>query len=183
VDKDNCLYPIVVNNLKQTMKGTIIVLIFSIFLTSCGGDDYYNLGIYQAKQGNHKKAIEFFTKTIEKNPNDFDAFYNRAVSRQTIGGMENEAISDYTNVIELKPNDFDAFMNRGVANMRIGNYEKAISDYKKTIQINPDYSLTYANLGNVYKILSNNEMACENWKKSLNLGNENVQLRIKLNCE
>jgi tetratricopeptide (TPR) repeat protein len=160
----------------------IIILTLIITFFSCNGTDNYNLGIYQARQGNQEKAIEYFSKAIEDNPEYSDAYYNRAYAQQLIGGKENQIITDYTKSLELNPNDNEAYMNRGLIYMKMGNNEKAISDYKESIRIKPDYSIVYANLGNAYKLNSDNEKACETWKKSLELGNENVQLRLKLNC-
>jgi len=175
----------VVNNLRQTLKKIIkygfLTVAFLIF--SCNGADYYNLGIYQARQGNQEKAIEYFTKSIEVNPKDADSYYNRAYAQHLLGGKEKQTISDYSKSLELNPNDYEAHMNRGLIYMKMGNNEKAISDYKESIRIKPDCSIVYGNLGNAYKLNSDNEKACENWKKSLELGNKNVQLRIKLNCE
>jgi len=167
--------------MKRVVKYGLLILTLAIF--SCNGNDYYNLGIYQARQGDQEKAIEYFTKAIEDNPKDANAYYNRAYAQQLLGGKEKQTISDYSKSLELNPNDNEAHMNRGLIYMKMGNNEKAIFDYKKSIQIKPDYSVVYGNLGNAYKLNSDNEKACENWKKSLELGNENVRQRIKLNCE
>jgi tetratricopeptide (TPR) repeat protein len=158
-------------------------LTFVLVFFSCNGADYYNLGIYQARQGNQEKAIEYFTKAIEVNPKDADAYYNRAYAQHLLGGKEKQTISDYSKSLELNPNDNEAHMNRGLIYMKMGNQEKAISDYKESIRIKPDYAIVYANLGNTYKLNLDNEKACENWKKSLELGNENVRQRLTLNCE
>ncbi|PHS63358.1 MAG: hypothetical protein COB12_09420 [Flavobacterium sp.] len=167
----------------EKIMRTIIILFFSILIVSCGGDDFHNLGVYQAKQGNFEKAIEYFSKAIEKNPKDAEAYYSRAHSQQTIGGNEEQIISDYTSSLKFNPNDNEAYMNRGVAKMKIGQNSEAISDYKKAIELNPNYDVVYANLGNAYKLNNNNDKACLNWKKSLNLGNESVRQRISLNCK
>ena len=152
-------------------------------MISCGGDDYFNLGVFQAKQGNYEKSIYFFSKAIEKNPNDAEAYYSRAYSQQKIGGKERNVISDYSKSLELHPNDYEAYMNRGVAYVKIRQYTEAISDYKKSIEIKSDYSIVYENLGNVYKLKNDNENACLNWKKSLSLGNKDAKKKIELNCE
>ena len=166
----------------RTLKNFIFLTIFTVLL-SCNGTDNYNLGIYNARQGNQEKAIEYFTKAIEDNPKYSDAYYNRAYEQQLIGGKEKQIISDYTKSLELNPNDNEAHMNRGLVFMKMGENDKAISDYKKSIEIKPDYPIVYANLGNAYKLKGDNEKACENWKKSLELGNRNVELRLNLNCE
>lgn len=108
-----------------------IIYLFSIFLLCCTGDDYYNLGIYEAKQGNHEKAIEYFSKAIEKNPKDNNAYFNRAYSQQLLGGKESKVIADYSKSLKLNPNDNEAYMNRGIIFMEEGKIDHAISDLKK----------------------------------------------------
>ncbi|OXA81088.1 Tetratricopeptide repeat-containing protein [Flavobacterium aquidurense] len=165
------------------MRKTITILLLSILLINCKGDDYFNLGIFQAKNENYEKSIYFFTKAIEQNPNDNEAYFNRAYSQQKIGGKQLNVIADYSKSIELNPNDNEAYMNRGFAYMEIKQYSKAIFDYKKSIEIKSDYALVYANLGNVYKLINDNENACLNWRKSLNLGNKKVKRALEQNCK
>ena len=167
----------------KSIKNSIIFFILSTLTISCGGDDYFNLGVFQAKNGNYEKSIYFFTKAIEQNPNDSEAYFNRAYSQQKIGGKEEQIISDYSKSLELNPNDYEAHMNRGIAYMKIQRYSEAIKDYEKSIKIKADYPIVYANLGNVYKLKNDNEKACLNWKKSLDMGNKEVLERIKQNCK
>src|SRR5687768_4606988 len=142
------------------MRYLITIITLTILFTNCGGDDYYNLGTYHAKQGDYKKAIEYFSKAIEKNPKDSEAYYSRAYSQQTIGGNENQVIADYTSSLKYNPNDNEAYMNRGVVKMAIGRTLEAIEDYEKSIELKPDYPIVYANLGNAYKLIFENEKAC-----------------------
>src|SRR5690554_3264871 len=101
------------------LRNFATIILISIFLTSCGGDDYYNIATFHAKNGDYEKAIEYFTKAIEKNPKDAEAYYSRAYSRQTINGNNQLIIADYTKSLEFNPNDHEAYMNRGVAKMAI----------------------------------------------------------------
>jgi tetratricopeptide (TPR) repeat protein len=165
------------------LRNIAVILFLSIFIASCGSDDYYNIATFHAKNGDYEKAIEYFTKAIDKNPKDAEAYYSRGYSRQTINGDNELVIADYTKSLEYNPNDHEAFMNRGVAKMGIRKTSEAIEDYKKSIEINPNNPIVYANLGNAFKLKYDNENACLNWGKSLELGNESVRQRIELNCK
>ena len=162
---------------------SFIIFLFSILITSCKGDDYYNLGVFHAKNGNYEKSVYYFSKVIEENPNDAEAYYQRAYSQQMIGGKERNVILDYSKSLELHPNDYEAYMNRGVAYMKIRRYTEAISDYKSSINIKSDYSKVYENLGNAYMLTNDKEQACANWKKSFSMGNKDAEIKIKINCE
>lgn len=48
-------------------------------------EDFYNLGIGQAKAGNWAEAAAHFRKAVEKNPKFGDAQYNLAVSYERAG--------------------------------------------------------------------------------------------------
>jgi len=61
--------------------GFRFLVLLAVILSSCKGDDYYNLGIFYGKKGDFKTAIEYFDKAIEKNPNDVDALHNRGNSK------------------------------------------------------------------------------------------------------
>lgn len=167
------------------MKYTLIFVIFLITMISCQGNDYFNLGVFQSKNGNYEKSIYFFTKAIEKNPNDNEAYYNRAYSQQKIGGKEQNVILDYSKSLEFNPNDFEAYNNRGVAYKKVKEYKKALSDFKMTIKLNPEYSLAFYNIGNLYALMKNKDSACVNFNKALNLGykDDNINLKIKVNCK
>ena len=167
------------------MHNTKLFLLFVLtitFLSGCAqSDNYYNMAIYELRQGNKEKGIEYLTKVIQENPNDTEAYYNLGVTRQEIG-KDSEAIFDYDNVIRLRPTDFEAIDNRGVAKMRLGKYDEAIEESKKALSVNPNYALAYSNIGNVYRIKLDFDKACENWHKALELGDENCREKIKINC-
>ncbi len=48
-------------------------------------EDFYNLGIGQARQGNWAEAAALFRKAVEKNPKFADAQYNLALSYERAG--------------------------------------------------------------------------------------------------
>ena len=168
----------IILKLKQ-LKHTLILLFVAIFF-SCQGNDYYNMGVYSAKHDNHKDAIKYFTKAIEKDANYVDALFNRAMSKQFIND-DKGAIIDYSFVIKMDSKDSEAYMNRGVSKMKLGKRAEAILDYEMAIKLNPKYTLSYYNLGNAHSLFEI-EKACENWKKAAILGHEKSKILIKEYC-
>ena len=53
-------------------------------MAESNGDFYYNRGNDKADKGDHYGAIIDFTKAIEINPKDDDAFFNRGNSKSAI---------------------------------------------------------------------------------------------------
>ena len=99
----------------------------------------------------YKKAIEFYSEAIEKDPKNCDAYFGRAYCYNEVGKYD-EAIQDLNKTIELNPKSDAAYCNRGVAYTNKGNYDKAIEDYEQALKLNPDDEMVKDNLEKVKNI-------------------------------
>ena len=68
-------------------------------------------GLLQGKFGNHKRAIPYFTKAIENNPNNADFYNNRGWSKFQLYD-DKGALRDFDKAIELNPNNKTFYINR-----------------------------------------------------------------------
>ena len=100
---------------------------------------FYNRGSDRAEQGDHYGAISDYTKAIEINPEDADAYYNRGLSKGTLKDYTGE-ISDYTKVIEIDPKYVDAYNNRSIAKENIGDIKGACLDAQKVVSLGDENS-------------------------------------------
>jgi Flp pilus assembly protein TadD len=116
--------------------------------------------------GEHDKAIEVYTKAIELDPNDAEAYNNRGLEYHNKGQYDS-AIGDYTKAIELDPNYFYAYNNRGNAYANKGQYDSAIEDYNKAIALNPNYASVYNNRGTAYSDNGQYDSAIEDFNKAI----------------
>ena len=71
-----------------------------------------------------------FTKAIAIDPDNVDAYYNRALAYDNLGNHQ-EAIKDFTKVIAINPDDTNAYYNRGYAQYLLGNLNQAEADASK----------------------------------------------------
>ena len=116
-------------------------------------------GFYEDLLNNQANVlINNFTDAINRDPQDAEAYYNRAFVHQSKSEPDyDQAISDYTRAIELKP-DFVAvaYNDRGTVYKRKDepDYDQAISDYTRAIELTPDLAVAYSNRGNAYCRLS-----------------------------
>ena len=109
-------------------------------------------GLYPIKmQDNFSMAIKDFSKAIDLNPLDEEAFYNRGIVHYIMKDYD-KAIKDYNEVIELNNEYENAYNGRGVAFYYQGQYEKAIKDYMKVIKLNPYNNEVYYNLALICKL-------------------------------
>lgn len=64
---------------------------------------YFYMGIALDEKGEHKKAIDFYTKAMKLRPNIADNYQNRGLAYYHMGDKE-KAIADYKKALELEPN-------------------------------------------------------------------------------
>ena len=136
--------------------------------TEYSADDYFYLGLTCQQREEHKKAIEYYDKAIEINPQDADTYHNRGYVKAD-SGNHTEAIQDYNKAIEINPQDTDAYYNRGNAKADLGNHTEAIKDFDKVIEINPQYAEAYYNRGHVKAELGNHKEAIKDFDKAIEI--------------
>ena len=96
----------------RKLKNFIFLTIFTVLL-SCNGTDNYNLGIYNARQGNQEKAIEYLE----------------------LASIAFLKYSDYIKSIEIKPDYPIVYANLGNAYKLKGDNEKACENWKKSLEL------------------------------------------------
>lgn len=97
------------------------------------------------KSTNFNEQIELFTKVIELEPNNLDAFFYRALAKYNLQDYTS-AILDYTTVIFYNP-DADSYYNRANSKFALQDYLGAKQDYTKALELNKDLIDATYNLG------------------------------------
>jgi len=144
--------------MKRAIVGVVIVMLIGLVVGSVGceqqTEDYNRLGIEQYEKGDYSKAIEYYNKTIESDPNYAFAYSNRGLAYAELKEYD-KAISDYDKALEIKPDYAVAYFNRGLAYLNLGPLgwgnpemvQKGIADLSKAIELNPEYADAYYNRG------------------------------------
>lgn len=104
--------------------------------------DYENAGLKDYENKDYKSAIENFNKVIEIDPNNKDAYFNRARAKSELGDSKG-SIEDNNKVIELKPDFSMAYNNRGWENFILKNHIEALKDFNKAIELEPRNAVAY----------------------------------------
>lgn len=110
---------------------------------------WFNKAYDEAHKGNHAKAVKYYSKAIELDPEDIDAYNNRGNAYRALNKFE-KAITDYSKVIELDSENVDAYNNRGISYHDLKKFKEAIRDYNKAIELEPSSVVSYANLLECY---------------------------------
>jgi tetratricopeptide (TPR) repeat protein len=128
---------------------------------------YFKQGITQSIVfQNFNLGVESFTKSIELNPNQSLAYYNRGYAYMKLDQIS-LAIQDLQKSIELDDLNKRAHLNLGKCYTLINQESKAISEYKKSISIDSNYSPAYYNLGISYDYNEEYQASIENYNRAV----------------
>ena len=85
---------------------------------------------------------------ISLNPNDSDAYYNKANSLRMLNRFE-ESVKSYNKAIELNPNYSEAYNNKGLALKYMNRIEESNKAFDRAIQLDQSNSSAYYNRNNI----------------------------------
>lgn len=115
------------------MKKIFIVACFGIMMTmvSCGPNPeksrmYLEKGLDYLYVSQFDESIEYFSKAIDCDPNNYEAYYNRGCAYSNNFNNE-QAFRDWNKAIELKPDFPDPYFNIGLIYRR--NKDQAMACY------------------------------------------------------
>ncbi len=128
--------------------------------------EYYSLG-YSHEKSDPEKAIEYYEKATQINPQYVEAYldWGNLLLNQ---GKPDEAKEKYEKCLELDPNYKLAYHNLGYL-MERSEPEVAIDYYNKAIALDPYYFEAYNSLGSVLLNSQKYEEAKKYFKKSLEI--------------
>lgn len=164
------------------IKFNLLVLVFAIvsslsIFSGCARVQQRNsitepfiiIGVAYERNGQHLKAISYFTKAIELDPSDDVAYYNRGISHGKMG-LHILAISDFTSAIELSPRDVTIYFNRAISYKKMGRYKEAVDRFTEAINLDPEYARAYLNRAAVYLTMKEYEKAWDDVNEIKELG-------------
>ncbi|MBP7862619.1 tetratricopeptide repeat protein [bacterium] len=115
-----------------------------------------------------ENAISDFSKVIELDPNNFEAFIYRAKVR-TRNKQYSEALADYASAIKNKP-DPDAYYEQGsIYQYSLKEPEKALPYYNSSIGLDPFFSKAYSSRAKAELDLGQFDKALTDFTKAIEL--------------
>jgi tetratricopeptide (TPR) repeat protein len=127
------------------------------------GNDLYN-------QDKYDEAIAQFTKAIQMNPNNAEAYQKRAWAYSDKQEPDfNAALADSNKFVELAPNDNNAYFFRGEMYLNLKNNDAAIADFDKAIELNPKGATAHFWRGTAYVRKSDMDKAIADWEQAVKL--------------
>lgn len=92
------------------------------------------------------KSIQEYTKIIELEPNNVEAYIDRGYYKDALGNFK-EAIADYDTAITMDSTNAEAYFKRGYSKDRLKDYVGANIDYSYAIKFKADHVAAYYNRG------------------------------------
>jgi tetratricopeptide (TPR) repeat protein len=105
-------------------------------------DKYVAEGREAYKTRNWREAIRLFTRAVDENPSNAEAYLRRGNAYLRRGDRADNpandsllAIEDFSRALELFPMYHDAAFNRAMAQASIGRYREAVADLRSILEV------------------------------------------------
>lgn len=116
---------------------SMILLTFSLIFSCCSKaeEDFLEKGKSKQSIGDYRGAISDYTKAIELDPENAEAYHGRGLAKALL--LENRgAISDYTKAIELNPeNAGKYYYSRGLSKLLLDLNSDGCLDLSKAAEL------------------------------------------------
>ncbi|MGD9345711.1 MAG: tetratricopeptide repeat protein, partial [Candidatus Aminicenantes bacterium] len=96
------------------------------------------IGELYVKSDDIQKAREYFTQSLERNPQDEILAYNVGEILFSNAKMD-EALEYFTMAVNIKPDWPDAFLKLGYVYLNKTEYDKAKENFNKFLELDPDH--------------------------------------------
>ncbi|MFT5351617.1 MAG: tetratricopeptide (TPR) repeat protein, partial [Gammaproteobacteria bacterium] len=127
----------------------------------------------------YSQAISFYSKYIQKNPNDKDGFFYRGLAYEKIGD-DIKAFQDFLQAIDFDPEYFDAYLHIDYLLAKESRYLEIITHWSAYIQRADTNGRAYLERGGAYFRSGKIDPALKDAKRACDLGEEHgCQLVLK----
>lgn len=111
--------------------------------------DYYEQGIAESKNENYAKAISYFKKALEIDPEFAFAWDNMGLCYRKSGDY-NKALEAYNKSLEVDPQGIMPLQNIPVVYQYKKEYQKAIDAYARLAEVDSENPEIFYGIGNIY---------------------------------
>ena len=143
-------------------------------LDKCNVEALNFFGNLAFKQKKYQVSVEFFTRSINSNPNCKAPYQGRANAFQAINKFEN-AISDLSQAIKIDPKNSLLYQKRALIFCRTLEFSKAIVDFSSSIELLPKAPDAYYNRAVAYRKLGDLEAALSDFSEAISINPQHYQ--------
>jgi tetratricopeptide (TPR) repeat protein len=114
------------------------------------------------------EAVDFFTKALEKTPNDVQLLARRSKAHELKGDLD-KAIADYDEVLRVQPQNASWINNRANLFNKKRDYDRALKEYDEALRLYPSSAILTQNRGNAWLNKREFDKAIEDYTHALEL--------------
>jgi tetratricopeptide (TPR) repeat protein len=127
-----------------------------------------NLGSEYTRRKQNAKGIEFLSRAVEMNPNDFKSYQNRG-NVYLEQGKNDLALADYNKALSISPGHAIIYINRAQAYLALGDGRSALEDMDRAIRLQPGIELGYREKGIILLKMGRFREALRDLQQALNV--------------
>ncbi len=129
---------------------------------------YYSQGLGILSRDEYAKAVGYFEKATEIDPNYAEAWYQAGFCYGMLGRHE-DALRASRQAAKLRPDWAETYVNIGASSFALGQYKDAADAYKQATKLNPDNADAQYALGLSLNKLNRNDEEILAYKRAVNL--------------
>jgi tetratricopeptide (TPR) repeat protein len=127
-------------------------------------EDWVKTGLVKLEAKDYPAAIQAFTRAIEADPKNADAYYGRGTARRRNG---EDSLPDLNKAIELDPQHGLAVSSRAISRLNREEYDGAKADVQSALELAPDLPEALSNCAYVQHYLSDYKGAIANATRAI----------------
>jgi tetratricopeptide (TPR) repeat protein len=123
----------------QRLQGATEGAIWTIWSRSGDSeiDKLLQAGVRDMNEGRMAKAVEAFTRVIERKPDFAEGWNKRATAYYLMNDLE-QSLKDCDEVIKRNPRHFGALSGYGLIYIKRGEFERALEYFERALAIDPN---------------------------------------------
>jgi len=145
-----------------------LLLLFLPGCTGGGANQAFEIGVEFHREKEHDEAVRYLSKAIKQQPDLWDAYFYRGVSRLRLRKYD-KALEDLNETISRKPEWSDAYCHRSDVWLEKGDVEQALADAEEAVRLGPENALAYFFRGQALLELGKYDAAIEDFRKQIEL--------------
>ncbi|MGA9995351.1 MAG: tetratricopeptide repeat protein [Pyrinomonadaceae bacterium] len=131
-------------------------------------EKFYMQGLGQLSRDDWSKALPYFEKAVEADPDYAEAWYQTGYCNGMLG-RHAEALKASKQVIRLRPDWPESYVNLGHAYAHLGQYQESADSYKQALRLDPYNADVYYALGLTYGKWKRVDEEIQAYKRAINL--------------
>ena len=139
----------------------------------------YSQGLAQLSRDDYNRALPYFEKAAETDPNYAEAWYQSGYCYGNLGRPA-DALKASRQAAKLRPDWAAPYINIGASSYALGQYKEAVDAYKQAIHLDVDNAEIQYSLGMSFNKLNRNDEEILSYRRAITLKPDHANAIEKL---